>query len=388
MVEPDRTQTMWRLRVAYRISKATHPQTHAHARALIHQRARTHARTRRDIGNTSLFHGNNNLRTRLNVTPYAHCLCCCVLKVSLNFEGSTELAVSTRHGRRTHPSNAPRHCWHTKRLTSLNYASPISAALKSSLVQSGTSPTAIGPNLLCRHWPRTDQEELRPQPDIPFLTHPFQYYPWVQNYVRPVQLTRYTMLWGGQFDARKGQEISLFCKTHRPAMRPSQHWVPGHFPAGVMWPRPKADQSPPRCAEITNEWCYGKQGTRTMLPEQGWSRWKISARKETDIGKHWFVNRTIKHWNQLPAEALGTFPSRSRVFRKRVRKVIISEVKWRDLKRADGTSKSRGKWRMGNEVKWSEDLSSHCLTVMQFVRGLLYSMSDCYLLYVFCFFVS
>jgi len=23
---------------------------------------------------------------------------------------------------------------------------------------------------------------------------------------------------------------------------------------------------------------------------------------------YFFVNKTIKHWNQLPAEALGTFP--------------------------------------------------------------------------------
>jgi hypothetical protein len=28
----------------------------------------------------------------------------------------------------------------------------------------------------------------------------------------------------------------------------------------------------------------------------------------TDIGKYSFVNRTIKNWNQLPAEALGNFP--------------------------------------------------------------------------------
>jgi len=34
---------------------------------------------------------------------------------------------------------------------------------------------------------------------------------------------------------------------------------------------------------------------------------KIRARKQrTDIGKHCFVNRTIKLWNQLPAEALAT----------------------------------------------------------------------------------
>ena len=36
---------------------------------------------------------------------------------------------------------------------------------------------------------------------------------------------------------------------------------------------------------------------------------KIRERKQnTDIGKYYIVNRTIKNWNQLPAEALGTFP--------------------------------------------------------------------------------
>jgi hypothetical protein len=44
-------------------------------------------------------------------------------------------------------------------------------------------------------------------------------------------------------------------------------------------------------------------------------------------GKYSFVNRTIRHWNQLPAEALAIFSSSSHVFRKRVRKVIISEMK-------------------------------------------------------------
>jgi hypothetical protein len=34
---------------------------------------------------------------------------------------------------------------------------------------------------------------------------------------------------------------------------------------------------------------------------------KIKDRKHRmDIGKYSFVNRTIKNWNQLPAEALGT----------------------------------------------------------------------------------
>jgi hypothetical protein len=36
---------------------------------------------------------------------------------------------------------------------------------------------------------------------------------------------------------------------------------------------------------------------------------KIRRRKKekTDIGKYSFVNRTIQLWNQLPADALGTF---------------------------------------------------------------------------------
>jgi hypothetical protein len=49
--------------------------------------------------------------------------------------------------------------------------------------------------------------------------------------------------------------------------------------------------------------------------------------QRTDIGKYTFVNRTIKNWNQLPAEALGTFPSKLKDFRNRVRETIIKGVK-------------------------------------------------------------
>jgi len=49
--------------------------------------------------------------------------------------------------------------------------------------------------------------------------------------------------------------------------------------------------------------------------------------KRTDISKYRFVNRTIRLWTQLPAEALATFSCKSRVFRKRVREVAISEEK-------------------------------------------------------------
>jgi hypothetical protein len=55
---------------------------------------------------------------------------------------------------------------------------------------------------------------------------------------------------------------------------------------------------------------------------------KIRARKQrTDIGKHSFVNRTIELWNQLPAVTLATFPCKSHIFIKMVRRVIISEEK-------------------------------------------------------------
>jgi len=56
--------------------------------------------------------------------------------------------------------------------------------------------------------------------------------------------------------------------------------------------------------------------------------WKIRDRKQRiDIRKYSFVNRTIKNWNQLPAEALETFPCKPKIFRNRVRKAIINGVK-------------------------------------------------------------
>jgi len=58
---------------------------------------------------------------------------------------------------------------------------------------------------------------------------------------------------------------------------------------------------------------------------------KLRDRKpRTDVGKYSFVNRTIKTWNQIPAEALGTFPCKPKIFRSRVRKAIINGVKWKE----------------------------------------------------------
>jgi hypothetical protein len=53
----------------------------------------------------------------------------------------------------------------------------------------------------------------------------------------------------------------------------------------------------------------------------------MDIKQGTDIGKDSFVNRTIKNWNQLPAEALGTFPFKPNIFRKSVKKAIIKGVK-------------------------------------------------------------
>ena len=44
---------------------------------------------------------------------------------------------------------------------------------------------------------------------------------------------------------------------------------------------------------------------------------------QRDIGKYFFVNRTIKLWNQLPAEARAAFSCKSLIFRMRIRELDI-----------------------------------------------------------------
>ena len=63
-------------------------------------------------------------------------------------------------------------------------------------------------------------------------------------------------------------------------------------------------------------------------------------KQKTDIGKYSFVNRTIKNWNQLPAEALGTSPCKPKIFRKRVGKAIMNRVKRKKWKCGKISSKS------------------------------------------------
>jgi len=52
----------------------------------------------------------------------------------------------------------------------------------------------------------------------------------------------------------------------------------------------------------------------------------IGSKKKNTV-KYSFVNRTIKNCNQLPAEALGTFSCKPKIFRRRVRKTFINGVK-------------------------------------------------------------
>ena len=71
---------------------------------------------------------------------------------------------------------------------------------------------------------------------------------------------------------------------------------------------------------------------------------KIRARKQrTNISKYSLVNGTIKLRNQLPAEVLAIFPCKSHIFRKRVRKVIKSEMR-----------RSEGFWKRGDKMSKSE----------------------------------
>ena len=41
-----------------------------------------------------------------------------------------------------------------------------------------------------------------------------------------------------------------------------------------------------------------------------------SRRQRTDIRKYSFVNRTIQHWNQLPAQVLGTLSCKPIIFKR------------------------------------------------------------------------
>jgi hypothetical protein len=53
----------------------------------------------------------------------------------------------------------------------------------------------------------------------------------------------------------------------------------------------------------------------------------MDRKQRTHVRKYSFVNKTIKIWNQLPVEEIGTFPCKRKIFRKRSRKAVISGMK-------------------------------------------------------------
>jgi len=53
---------------------------------------------------------------------------------------------------------------------------------------------------------------------------------------------------------------------------------------------------------------------------------KIRSRKQrTDVCKHFFVNRSIKSWKQVPASLLASFSCKLNTFRQRVKNVVTSK---------------------------------------------------------------
>jgi len=68
----------------------------------------------------------------------------------------------------------------------------------------------------------------------------------------------------------------------------------------------------------SGEWAWKAVGDRLQWPnylsrvdhERKIRNW----RQRTDIGKYSFVNGTIRLWNRLPAEILGTVPCKTKCF--------------------------------------------------------------------------
>jgi hypothetical protein len=73
-----------------------------------------------------------------------------------------------------------------------------------------------------------------------------------------------------------------------------------------------------------------------------------NRRQRTDIRKYSFANRTIRLWNWLPADILGTLPCKPSAFGKRVRRVI-NVMNWRDSEWVVNCLNSAVNW---SEVKW------------------------------------
>jgi hypothetical protein len=152
----------------------------------------------------------------------------------------------------------------------------------------------------------------------------------------------------------------------------------------------------------TGEWAWKSTGDRLEGPcylSRDDHDCKIRVRKQrTDIGRYSFVNRSVKLWNQLPAEALVTFPWKSHISRKRVRKVIVCEEKWRvfcsvvtERPKVQGHEKcgvkcSEVQW---SEVKWSEVMivDEICLLSLLYIYVAVCRFCVVHYLIIICFYL-
>ena len=114
LVKPERTRvTLWRMRVACWISKATraYAQTRAHLQTHAYTQAQTHAHTLREICNTFFFPRQKSFRERDLRLRYA-CIACHVIKTVVMFV-SLRIVTMCANARSLHPSMSPEalpHC--------------------------------------------------------------------------------------------------------------------------------------------------------------------------------------------------------------------------------------------------------------------------------------
>jgi hypothetical protein len=90
----------------------------------------------------------------------------------------------------------------------------------------------------------------------------------------------------------------------------------------------------PMCAlfrKYTGERAWKAIGDRLQVPSylsKIDNNWKIRVRKQRiNVGKYFFVTRTINDWNQLTDGEVGAPTGTTYSFRMRVRKAITSEAK-------------------------------------------------------------
>jgi len=121
---------------------------------------------------------------------------------------------------------------------------------------------------------------------------------------------------------------------------------------GKLWHRVESYHTCPLFKAYYGERTWKAIGDRLQRPHYlsraDHERKIRSRRQRMDIAKCSFVNRTIQHWNQLPAEVLGTLPCKPITFKKRVRK----GDNWVELKGSKVCWKSSKSVEKQSLVKW------------------------------------